>query len=255
MVAEGGRLGGRAMRRANLPLVRARMGLRSQCPDGLPRAARGRRRRVPRLPPSRRMARAGGDRKRAAYRDEDYWGRPCPASVIRRTRMRRRRARPGRPRGESHRPSVHGRPIGRVALRGPVAGRVMPTSRERHRRRRPAAHRLPTSPPRCGARRRPTSRRRPSATGAARSSSASWRCSTGPGSSSCSASSATRCVRTSACGPAAFGHGVEVAVRGRTAHDALLVPRQPAEHLHRQAHRTCSTRCSVEPASWRASLR
>ena len=67
--------------------------------------------------------------KRAAFRDEEYWGRPVPG--LRRPARARVRARPraGRARRQPHRPGVHRRPLGRLAVRVAAPDRASPTSR------------------------------------------------------------------------------------------------------------------------------
>ena len=116
--------------------------------------------------------------------------------------------------------------------------------------RRAGARRAPGSPPRSAARRRPTSPPRPSATAAARSSSASWRCSATCGCSSPSASSATRCCAACWAWPGARRSPTasrRACPTGRTV--ARQLPRQPAEHVHRAAHRADARRaCSCGPA-------
>ena len=110
-------------------------------------------------------------------------------------------------------------------------------------RRRPASSPARGSPRRCAARRRPTSRRPPSATPAGRSSSASSPCSTPRVFVPARRRSPTRgCAASSACAPRpTFAHGVEVAARRRPL-DRRQLPREPAEHLHRQAHRAHARR-------------
>ena len=91
------------------------------------------------------------------------------------------------------------------------AGPLRAAGQQAHHRR---ARRLPAVP-------------RPGAGAAARTPGCSW----------CSAGSATRaCRATSGIRPRPpFGHGVEVPA-ARRPHGPVQLPREPAEHLHRQAH-------------------
>ena len=103
--------------------------------------------------------------KRAAFRDEDYWGRPVPGFGDPAARVAGRRAGAGRARRQPHRPGVHRRPLGRLAVPRRCTGPASPTSRRA--RSRDDGLRLTRrlrSPPPCAARRRPTSRRPTSAT-------------------------------------------------------------------------------------------
>ena len=143
-------------------------------------------------------------------------------------------------------------------------GPASPTSRPARRRDDGLAlQRRATSPRRCGARRRPTSRRPTSGTAAAPTWCGSWPCSPSCGSSWSSASSpTTSCAGCSACGrgPAsATGRGT--GGRRRTASPCVCsYPPEPAEHLHRQAHRADARRrvrpgrCARRTRSRRRSL-
>ena len=117
-----------------------------------------------------------------------------------------------------------------------------------------AARRLHHAPS-TAARRRPTSRRRPSATTAFPTSPRSWRCSSGVRVIVCLGSfawdGALRALRASGHRRSPkpkprFGHGAEAEVGPYT----LLgcVPPQPAEHVHRQAHRADAGR-GVRPGA------
>ena len=55
--------------------------------------------------------------KRASFRDEDYWGRPVPGFGDPGARVLDPRARAGGARRQPHRPGVHRRPVGRLAVR------------------------------------------------------------------------------------------------------------------------------------------
>ena len=121
-------------------------------------------RRLPPLPAPGRVARAGGARARAAYADEDVLGRADPR--LRRSGGARPRPRP-RARGarrQPHRPRVHRRPLGRLAVRARCTAPASPTSRPRPTAATGSRCTTPGSPPPCAARRRRTSRRRRSAT-------------------------------------------------------------------------------------------
>ena len=188
----------------------------------------------------------GGSRsrreKRAAFRDEDYWGRPGPG-------LRRpgrpggdRRAGAGRPRRQPHGPHVHRRPVRRLPLRLPAPHRLRQPAHQHAPRRRPAPHRRVDHRARSAARRRPTSRRPPSATPAARSSSGSSRCSTLACFVPLGAFAYEGLCRILGVTPASQ---VRPRRRGRPRRrplDRRQLPRQPAEHLHRQAHRTHARR-------------
>ena len=62
--------------------------------------------------------------KRAAFADEEYWGRPLPGFGDPAARGGRARAGAGRPRRQPHRARLHRRPLRRLAVRRPVARRV-----------------------------------------------------------------------------------------------------------------------------------
>ena len=105
--------------------------------------------RRPSTPRSRAAARARGSsrgarrwrgEKRAAFRDEEYWGRPVPGFGDPRRAAARRRARAGRARRQPHRPGVHRRPLRRLALRGAAPRRVREPADVGHARRRARAH-------------------------------------------------------------------------------------------------------------------
>ena len=135
----------------------------------------------------------------------------CPASAIPDARLVDRRPGAGGPR----------RPTAPAGC-SPVTGRATSCSRALYRagfanqpdQRATAttdsSSTAPTSPRRCGARRRPTSRRPPSATRAGRSSSASWRCST-----RCAGVRRARPVRLRGASPRTTRRAAEAAVRPR----------------------------------------
>ena len=106
--------------------------------------------------------------KRAAFRDQEYWGRPVPGFGRGRRAHRDPRAGAGRARRQPHRPDLHRRPLRRRALRRAAPGRAGQPADQRRRRRRAARCTTPGSSPRCAARRRTTSRRPASGTPARR---------------------------------------------------------------------------------------
>ena len=196
-------------------------------------------RRCPRLVAWREQVAAREARGASATRTTGA-GR-CPASATRRRASRHRRPRARRARRQPHRPDVHRRPLRRLAVRRAAPGRASPTSPRRSSpRRRPASCTARTSPRRSAAPRPPTSRRRPSATTA---------CPTSPASSSCCGDVRVivvpRRLRLGRAPAALLGASVPEAPlrprRGgrarRRPHPARLLPPEPAEHLHRRAHR------------------
>ena len=176
--------------------------------------------------------------KRAAFRDETYWGRPVAGFGDPRARVLLLGLAPAAHGANRTGPHVHRRPLGRLPVR-----RAAP-----HRLREPAGlartattgWRCATagSPRRCAARRRPTSRCRRSATTARTGCAPSWRCSSTParrrlprrvrlgGRPSASSRPALRPRPR-------FGHGAEAPLGDADA--ARLLPPQPAEHVHRPA--------------------
>ena len=157
--------------------------------------------------------------KRASFRDDDYWGRPVPGFGDPRARVLVAGLAPAAHGGQPHRPGVHRRPLGRLPLRVAVPHRLRQPADRQSRPTTGWSCATPTSPPRCGARRRPTSPRPSSAT----------RClpylereldllDRGRASSSCSARSPTRPSAGCSRPPASplptprprFAHGLEV---------------------------------------------
>ena len=183
--------------------------------------------------------------KRAAYRDWDYWGRPdaglrrSGGAGARSSGSRRRRTAGTAPAGSSPAtapatccsPSLH-----RVGMREPGRRRSRATTGWRWT--------APTSSPRCGARRRRTSRRRRSATNCA-----AWlerelallpRRARGRRASAAfawdeRAAAALPCWAARRCRgrEPKFGHAVDR--RRRPVAAARLLSPEPAEHVHRQA--------------------
>ena len=214
--------------------------------DSLERLDR-RGRRLPGLPPPGGVARAGGGREAGRVPRRRLLGsagarlrRPAALVVVVGSRA-------GRPRRQPHRPHVHRRPVGRVALPRRCAGPASPTSPRASaattassctgayitapvRCAPPANKPTPDERDRC----RPFLERELALLDRARVLRRAR------------ASSATRCC--AACSGVRprpkFGHGVEVAARaGEPARTLLvLVPREPAEHLHRAAHRADARR-------------
>ncbi len=188
--------------------------------------------------------------KRASFAGEPYWGRPIAGWGARHPAGARRRAGARGERREPDRADLHRRPLGRLALRRRCTGSAW---RGRRRPSTPATARSSSTPGwsrRCGAPHRRTSRVSGSATPALRGcgASSSWCC--------------RRCVWWSAWAPSAGrprsapcrtsaspsrGRGpgsgtaprcvLDGAAAGATRHGARLLPPQPAEHVHRQAHR------------------
>ena len=205
---------------------------------------------LPALRATRRLARGRGGEPAQALSRAEYWARPVPG--LRRSRRRRssssawrrRRTAPTAP-GACSPATARATGCSRRCTAPGYANQ--PTSSERGdglRLTGACDHRG-----RCAARRRPTSPRRPSATPACR-----------PGRASCAllARGAGRCSRsarsagTAPCAAlAALGHerpAAEAEVRprgrgaGRARTAARLLPPEPAEHLHRQAHRADARR-------------
>ena len=184
--------------------------------------------------------------KRASFADQPYWGRPDRRLGLRRRRGRDRRARARGQRRQPHRPGLHRRQLGGLAVREPAPGRPRHAAHVRARRRRAAlidarmvaTVRLraagqqadapssatparPGSTARCAGRADHAGRRRPRRPTA--------------GTRALRALAARGARRTPA----------EAAVRPRAPRSssrtgsrraARLLPPQPAEHLHRPAH-------------------
>ncbi len=197
----------------------------------------------------------GGSRwraeKRAAFRDEEYWGRPGPG--LRRSRRpdRDRGPGPGRPRRQPHRADVHRRPFGRLPLRRPPPRRPRQPADEHRPRRRASAR------PACGSPRpvrcAPPANK-PTPDGARHAACPSW--------SGSSSWSTPRVFVTLG----AFGYQGLCAILGvpsprprfaprrrgaaaRRPLDPRQLPREPAEHLHRHPHRADARRRAGEPGA------
>ena len=196
--------------------------------------------------------------KRAAFRDEEYWGRPVPGFGDPQRPRARRRPRAGRARREPHRPGLHRRPLRRLAVRRRCTAPASPTSRRRSppttgsscttrtsraavRCAPPANKPTPDERDRClpflvrelalldrrAGRRRA---RRVRVRGARRA------CSPPPASPLPMPAPAVRPRRRG---------------RDRAGRRARLLPPESAEHVHRQAHRAdARRRLSPGPASW-----
>ena len=100
--------------------------------DTLPALEAAGHRRVPALPAPGRVAGAGrpGEAGRLPRTRSTGAGR-CPASAIPAARLLVIGPRPGRPRRQPHRPDVHRRPLGRLALRGAAPRRLRQPARAR----------------------------------------------------------------------------------------------------------------------------
>ena len=156
-------------------------------------------RRLPSLPPSRRVARAGRAREAGGVPRLGLLG-PADAGLRRPGRARADpRARARRARRQPHRPDLHRRPLGRLPVRVAAPGRARQPGRVGRRAATGWSCTARTSSPRCAARRRPTCRRRRSARTARSGSSARSRCC--PRSTSSSASAASRGRARCGCAP------------------------------------------------------
>ena len=170
------------------------------------------------LPAAGHLARAGGPREAGGVRRGELLGPPDRRLGRPGADDPGRRPRAGRPRRQPHRPGLHRRPVGRLAVRLAAPGRPGQPADLGPRRRRAAADRAPAWWRRCGARRRRTSRRPRSATPARRGSSARCGCCC-PGCGRWSASAASagtpRCARWPRPGCRSRGRGRSSATRSR----------------------------------------
>ena len=213
-------------------------------------------RRCPRLV---ELARAGRAReaRRLPRRGRTGPGR-CPASATRRARLRRR-PRPGGARRQPHRPRVHRRPLRRLAVRRAAPRRLRQPADLASPRRRPAARgAYVTAAVRCAPpANKPTPEERDTCLpfrARELSCCASVRVVVCLGGFAWDAALRLRAARPSA--PRAAlrprRRGADVEARP---HAARLLPPQPAEHLHRPAHRADARRaCSRGRASVAESL-
>ena len=162
---------------------------------------------------------------------------PCPASAIPRARIAVVGLAPAAHGGQPDGAGLHRRPLGRLALRRPVPGRPGQPAHERRGRRRFGAHgAYVTAAVRCAPpQNKPTPQERTSASPISGASSPARR---GPGRRRHSGQFAYQVVagELGIRPRPGFGHGVE-AVGARRPGRAVLVPPEPAEHLHRGAHR------------------
>ena len=213
-------------------------------------------RRCPRLVAWREEAAADPPRR---YRGERYWARPLPGFGDPGGAAGDRRPGAGRARRQPHRAHVHRRPLGRVAVRRRCTGPGTRTSRPPSAATTGCGSATPTSPRSSAARRRPTSRRRPSATSACRGWSSElraararrgccWRSARSPGTGRCG-----RCAR-SATEPRARSRASATAPRPSSGPYRLLgsLPPLAAEHVHRQAHPRDARRGACARGRWRA---
>ena len=212
------------------------------------RRARRRARRLPGLPPAGRLARAGGAGEARGVPRRGVLGTPGARLRPGGRAAADRRAGPGRARRQPDRPDVHRRPLRRRAVRRAARRRAGQPAHRRAPRRRAGAVRHPDH--RAGALRPAGQQADPGRAGHAARALAARRA--GParadrarGRGARRRSAGRRCCR---CWPRPgwavprprprFGHGaqVELAGRARAAAPVRLLPRQPAEHLHRPAH-------------------
>ena len=188
--------------------------------------------------------------KRASFADEEYWGRPVPGFGDPAARVARPRPGARGPRRQPHRPRLHRRPLGRLAVR-----RAAP------RRLRQPADVGAAATTACGCTARGSSAavrcappaNKPTPAGArhlpavdgGRARAARATCAWS------SASAPSPGTRRCGCAPRSghprprprprFGHGGGVR-RRRVAGAARLLSPQPAEHVHRAAHRADARR-------------
>ena len=200
-------------------------------------------RRCPRLVRWREeVARTG----RASYAGQVYWGRGVPGFGDPAAALDPGRPGSGGPRGQPHRAHVHRRPLGRLALRRALQGRIRLAAHQHVGRRRvdPARRLHHGHGPLRAARQQADARRagqlralpepgaRPPDPGRGGGGA-------GPG----GLERAGRALRDAAAAP------LRAPGRGRAARRppaARLVPPEPAEHVHREAHRA-DVRCRVRP--------
>ena len=209
-----------------------------------------------RLPAPGGLARGGGPGQAGVVPGLGVLGPPGAGHGPGRCPDRRRRAGPGRARREPHRAGVHRRPQRRLDLRGSLAGGPgQPADLDPHRRR-PGADRRAGG--RRGAVRTPGERAHPR--GARHLLTVA-----GPRARAAAAAAGDRRPRRIRLDGAVAGAGRRrvpgappasgLRARGgggaggdaRPAHRARQLPREPAEHLHRQAHRADARR-RAEPS-------
>ena len=154
--------------------------------------------------------------KRAAFRDQTYWGRPMRGFGDPAARVLLLGLAPAAHGGNRTGRHLHRRPLGRLPLRRAASRRVRQPGRVDLGRRRPGSCPAPTSWPRSAARRRRTCRRRPSGPSVPRgwrprsrccvtcTSSCAWAASRGRARCACAPPWAGRSVRPKP----KFGHGV-----------------------------------------------
>jgi hypothetical protein len=195
---------------------------------------------VPAVPAARRLAGGGGGQPPVVVPGRDLLGPAHPR--LRRPRRQGGRGRPGprRPRRQPDRPGLHRRPVGRLAVPGDAPGWLrQPAAFSLGRRRAAPDRRLDHS----GGALRPSRQqaddrgaRRLRRLPAARAGRAGTGCHRGP---------RFLRLRSGLANPAGAGDRSPDAPpevrprrggRHRRPGDPLLLPPQPAEHLHRQAH-------------------
>ena len=194
------------------------------------------------------------EQKRASFADQPYWGRPIAGWGDARPGGADRRPGAGRQRRQPHRPGLHRRLVGRLAVRvaaprrpGRAATSVHAADGQRLLGARMVAtvrcappHNKPTTAERDTC--QPWIERRARAAGVARAR--------GGGAGLASAGTRRprsrwpRPVRRADAAPAGSATAPRSARRPATGrrHPARLLPPQPAEHLHRSAHRTHARR-------------
>ena len=236
-----------------MPQRRARAGARDRPVDlraaarqvtpSRARRARARDRRLPALPAAGRVARGGRARQAGVVRRSGLLGQA--GARLRRPGRERRRARAGagRARRQPDRAGVHRRPLRRLAVRGAVAGGLREPAGVGRDRRWPAADATAGSRLPSAARHRPTSRLRSSATPACRTVARELELLADARVIVCLGAFAwDAALRT--LGPVRAAAAVRARRRGerRRLHAARLLPRQSAEHVHRQADRADARR-------------
>ncbi len=129
-----------------------------------------------RCPRLRRWCREVARTKVKRFQDQEYWGRPVPGFGDPRARLLVVGPRPRRARRQPHGPRLHRGPLRRLPVRGPPPRRLREPARVDRRATTASACATATSRRSHAARRPPTSRPRPRSPAAASTSPASGRC-------------------------------------------------------------------------------